>query len=138
MPASVLIGDSILNCYLRGVVPVPPVRLWVSLHTADPTVTGANEVSLSAWPAYKRVDPSFGGLIDTAFTPSSGKLTANAQRMEYGIMDGPVPLVITHFALWNALVGGQMYIYGALDVSKTLAPSDECVINPSKLQATVI
>jgi hypothetical protein len=138
MPASTAIGDSILNCYLRGIVPVPPARLWVALHTADPTVTGANEVLLSAWPSYIRRDPSAGGTMDTAFTPSANKLVANALRMEYGIMDGPTPLVITHFALWNALIGGQMYIYGTLDVSKTLAPSDECVINPSRLQATVI
>jgi hypothetical protein len=138
MPASTYVGNSILDVYLRGTAPILPTQLWVALHTADPTVSGINEMPLTTWPSYQRQDAAVGGPLSEAFTVPGSKASANTKRMEFGVMDGPAPVVVTHFSLWDAVTGGQMYIYGTLIDAKTLAPTDECLINASKLQATVI
>jgi hypothetical protein len=138
MAASVLVGDQILNCFLRGVAPTLPARVFVSLHTGDPGAAGDNEVTATDWPSYARQDAANGGAIDTGFGAPADKVVLNAQRLDYGSVNGSVTIVISHFAIWDAAVGGNLYIYGPLVDAKALAPTDECVINPDRLQATVI
>jgi hypothetical protein len=138
MPASTVIGNMLLDCFVRGLVPVLPTQLFVALHTADPGVDGINEVTIANWPSYARQDSGLGSDVSLAWSPAANKVTFNSNRMEYGVMDGAAQLTVTHFALWDQLVLGQLYFYGPLLTPKSLAPTDECLINPDKLQVTVV
>lgn len=70
--------------------------LYMSLHTADPTTTGANEVSGSP---YQRQQISFGA-------PASGQVT-NSNNPEFSV---PNNTTVTHIGLWTAQTGGTFYI----------------------------
>lgn len=54
MGASTYTQTNILNALLRGETMPLPTGTFVSLHTGDPGVTGANEVTTAAWPGYVR------------------------------------------------------------------------------------
>lgn len=138
MAASTFIGNMLLDCFMRGVAPALPSQLWVALHTADPGVLGEFEVTALSWPGYLRQDSGQGDTIDLAWSAALNKSTFNANRMDYGVMDGATQLTVTHFALWDAPTAGQLYFFGPLLLAKTLAPTDECLINPDKLQVTVV
>lgn len=137
MPASTYAGNAILDCFLRGVAPTVPTGVYVSLHTADPGNTGANEVTLVAWPAYVRKDAADGGALSAAFDAASAKATENAHAYLWPANDGPDPVTVTHFALWTADTAGECLFYGALATSKTLSPTDELVIYPDELDVSV-
>lgn len=137
MPASEYIGNMILNATLRGVAGAVPTRTFVSLHTDDPTLPDANEVTTEAWPTYARQDPAQSAAIDTGFSVPVGKTVSNSKKMDYGVMNGLNPVVITHFGIWDAATEGNLLIYGAMSGKKVLAPTDECLINPDNLMAMV-
>jgi hypothetical protein len=137
MPASTYLGNALLESVLRGTAFPVPSRVYVSLHTADPGVSGANEVTTGMWPAYARQDPAQGAAMNTGFPAPSAKSTSNAKQMLYGAMNGVANVTISHFGIWDAASGGNMLVYGTLQDAKTLAPTDECVINTTKLSATV-
>lgn len=138
MPASTYLGNMVLESVLRGTAFVLPTRVYVSLHTADPGVSGANEVSLAAWPAYARKDPALGAAMNTGFDVVATKSTKNAKVMTWGGNDGAADVTVTHAAVWDALTGGNMLVYGPLTVPKTFAPTDEATIKIGKLTETVI
>lgn len=73
---------------------------FVSLHTADPGTTGANEVSGGS---YARKAASY------ATASGSSKPSSNAQAF-------PVPpaTTVSHFGLWSAASGGVFYGGGPL------------------------
>jgi hypothetical protein len=138
MPASNYAGNAVLDMLLRGVAFTPPVRVYVSLHTADPGPTGLHEVTTAQWPSYVRQDPSLGEDITTGFTVPDSKVSRNAKQMTFGTVDGTVEIVVTHSAVWDSFDSGNMLDYGKLEPPRTLAPTDVCVINPDKLTHTVL
>jgi hypothetical protein len=137
MPASFFVGNQILNAFLRAYAPSLPVKLYVALHTADPGTSGANEVSTEAWLSYLRRDVAPTGVVADGFTEPVNNISTNTLRLEFGVMDGPTIVTVTHFALWDADVGGNLYFQGPLLDAKALAPTDECIVNPGKLQVLV-
>jgi hypothetical protein len=138
MPASTYAGNKMLDLLLRGVAFAAPARVFVSLHIADPGVGGANEISLAAWPSYLRQDPAVGGAVDTGFGAAAAKTTNNLKQMNYGPMDGPGDITISHAAVWDAQVAGNMLIYGPLTTPRTFSPTDEAAIRIGKLIESVI
>lgn len=137
MAASTYAANAILDCYLRGVAPTVPTTVYVSLHTADPGNTGANEVSLVNWPAYVRKDAADGGALTAAFDAASAKATENAHALLWPANDGAAPVTVTHFAIWTAATAGECLFYGALATSKTLNATDELVIYADELDISV-
>ncbi|MRX32808.1 hypothetical protein [Aminobacter sp. MDW-2] len=137
MPASTYLGNALINHILRGVAFATPARVYVSLHIGDPGLTGANEVGAVAWPAYARIDPALGAAIASGFDAAAAKVTANAKQMLWLAMDGPAPINVTHWAIWDADVGGNCLIGGPLKFPKTLEPTDECVIHIGELDVGV-
>lgn len=137
MPASTYSGNALLNLLLRGVAFAAPSRVYVSLHIADPGLTGSNEVSTGAWPAYARQDPAAAAAVSTGFSAASAKATANAKQMLYAANTGASPVTITHFAIWDAATGGNCLLTGPLTASKIIAPTDECVIHVGELDVAV-
>ena len=70
--------------------------VYMSLHTADPGTTGANEVTGSP---YSRLQVSFG-------TPSDGVVT-NTNNPEFSV---PNNTTVTHIGLFSAATDGTFYI----------------------------
>jgi hypothetical protein len=138
MPASTYLGNMTLEAVLRGGAFTIPARVYVSLHTADPGPTGLNEVTLAAWPSYARKDPAGGAAINTGFDPVAAKTTKNAKILNYGGNDGAADVTVTHAAVWDALTGGNMLVYGPCQASKTFSPTDEATIKVGKLTETVV
>lgn len=137
MSASTYLANTVIDAFLRGVAPTVPARVYVSLHTADPGNTGANEVSTAAWPSYTRQDPAAAAAIDTGFSAASGKATANLKDMLWSANDGAGSVTVTHFAIWDAATGGNCLFVGALDASRTFNVDDEAVIHPAALSVSV-
>lgn len=82
--------------------------LFISLHTADPGLTGASEASGGS-PAYARQSVTFsaaaGGALDSSNTP---------------VLDVPAG-TYTHFGVWSLATAGTFYVGGALSASETFA-----------------
>lgn len=97
-----------------------PSALYVSLHTANPAedASGA-EVSGGSYARVQR-DPADGNWSGASATNG---LTDNVAAITF-----PSPTAnwgtITHFAIWDASSGGNMLIYGALAVPKTVNNGD--------------
>lgn len=81
-------------------------QIYVSLHTADPGETGANEVTDSG---YARQTIDFNAATTSGAT-NNGQVTFPA------IADGTV--TATHFGLWTALTTGTFIFGGAFSSSK--------------------
>lgn len=137
MPASTYAGNKILDLMFRGVAWTAPARVWISLHTADPGLAGANEVTTGAWPAYARQDPAQGGAVGDGFTAASSKAIENALQVLFPTHNGASAVTVTHFAIWDAASAGNCLFAGALNASKTIAPTDEIVIRVGELDLTV-
>ena len=82
---------------------------YVSLHTGDPSTTGANEVTGGT---YARVAATWN-------TPSSGSVTNNAALS----INLPASTTVTYFGVWSASTSGTYYIGGALSPSVTTGAS---------------
>jgi hypothetical protein len=136
--ASDYLENALANAVLRGVAFTSPTKTYISLHTAAPGDTGANEVSLSAFPAYLRKDAALGGVQADAWTAASGGVSKNALQLIYAVYDGAAPLTITHFGVWDALTTGNNLLNGALAASRTLNPGDVFVVDVQKLTVTVL
>lgn len=96
-----------------------PAALYVSLHTADPAETGANEVSGGAYARVQR-DP-----LDANWTAASAVdgNTDNAAAITF-----PTPSAnwgtITHFAIWDASSAGNCLVEGTITPNKTVNNGD--------------
>jgi len=73
---------------------------FVSLHTGDPSTTGANEVTGGT---YARVAATWN-------TPSGGSVT-NSNALSINL---PASTTATYFGVWSASTAGTYYIGGAL------------------------
>lgn len=79
---------------------------WISVHTASPGSTGANEVTGGS-PAYARKQTTWG-------TPTAGVVTGTEVTID-------VPAgAYTHWGLWSAQTGGTFRDGGALTPSATV------------------
>jgi len=138
MPASTYLGNMVLDAILRGQTFVVPSRVWVALHTVNPTVDGIGEVTGAEWPGYGRKDPANGGAISSGFSAAASKTSANTQLISYGEMNGSADLAVSYSSVWDAQIGGNMLVYGPLTTPRIFAPSDEAVIKIGKLTEAVI
>jgi hypothetical protein len=80
------------------------VAVFASLHTADPSTTGANEVSGGTY-VRKAItwNAASSGALDDSNTPA---------------IDVPASTTVTHFGLWSAATTGTFYGGGSLSASE--------------------
>jgi hypothetical protein len=137
--ASTYTKENVINAILRGVALPLPATVYVSLHTADPGVDGSNEVTLAAWPGYLRRDAAngVGGVASGWSAADSSGNSKNAKQVTFPSNNGAGPITITHFALWDANVAGNMIVSGILTVARTLAIGDILVFDVNALSATL-
>lgn len=103
--------NAVLNSVFRGVAytnPTTPIK--VSLHTADPGETGANEL----------VGGSYARQTVTFNAASAGQIT-NSASVDFA---GMPAATITHVGLWDS-AGTPVFLGGgALTASKTVGAGD--------------
>ena len=128
---------NIINALLRGVAFPLPAGTYISLHTADPTDAGGNEVSTAAWPAYVRRHAEDGGAIGTGWTAPSNGVSTNAKQITYPGMNGASPVQVTHWAVHDAASGGNMLFHAPLQTARTMLTGDVFVFDIGALTVTM-
>ena len=137
MGASTYTKNNILKALLQGTALPLPAGTYISLHTADPGETGANEVSTGAWPAYVRRKAEAAGAMGTGWTtPTTGSST-NTNQLTYPSNDGAGTVTVTHFAIWDALSAGNCLDADALTASRALSVGDILVFDIGSLSVAV-
>lgn len=137
MPATTYAGNKLIDHLVRGVEFLPPQRLFLALHTANPGLNGASEITLAAWPGYKRMDFALGEAVASGFAAAAAKATKNTKQLLFPTQDGAASVTITHWSIWDAATGGNCLWTGALTFNKTLNPTDEVVVHPNELTLEV-
>lgn len=136
--ASDYLENALYNNILRGTNWAPPTTIYVALHTSSPGDTGANEVTLAAFPAYLRQDAAKGGAVSAGWTAPTDGSGKNALQLIYPVYNGAAPLTVTHYSLWDAPTNGNCLVIGALASSRTLNVGDIFVIDVQKLTVSVL
>ena len=131
--ASDYLENKIIESVFRGATFTLPSKLYISLHTANPADAGGNEVTIGTWPSYARQDAAKGGANSNGWLAASNGLTKNALQLIYPVFNGGTNLTVTHFAVYDAVTGGNMLVYGALTSSRTIQTGDVFVIDVQKL-----
>lgn len=115
MPSSNYLRGKITDHVLRNVAYTSPTTVYVSLHTADPTVNGTANTEISAaW--YARQPVTFVAQVTAGQTSNSATVTYPGVTVS--------PVTVTHFAIWDSATLGNMLEFGALSASKTFAVTD--------------
>lgn len=137
MGASTYTKNNILKALLQGTALPLPAGTYISLHTADPGATGADEVSTGAWPAYVRRKAEAAGAMGTGWTtPTTGSST-NTNQLTYPSNNGAGTVTVTHFAIWDALSAGNCLDAAALTASRALSVGDILVFDIGSLSVAV-
>ncbi len=137
MAMSTYLANAMLDLTLRGVAFVPPANIYVSLHTADPGLDGANEVSAQTWTGYTRLETAGGAGIANGFSAAAAKSANNTKQLLFPANAGQSKVTVTHFGIWDAAAGGH-FLYGdAMQQARDFNPTDEAVIYPNRLTVTV-
>jgi hypothetical protein len=123
MPFSTFLGNHIIDHLFRNQAYSPPSTIYVSLHTADPGLTGANEVSGGS---YAR--QSF------TFDAASSKASQNAAAISFTAMPA---VTVTHVGVWDASTNGNFLIGGALTAQKTTNAGDTFQFPDSDLDLAI-
>ena len=110
MPFTEATAHKILNKILKNTDFTHPTGVKVSLHTADPGATGADEV---VGGDYERKTP-------TLDAPAS-KVIDNTVAVEWENMPA---CTVTHLGIWDTEAVPGFWWGGALTVSKTLGAGD--------------
>lgn len=108
MALSTTYGQDILNFVFKQTSPAAPTTVNLSLHTADPGTTGANEVTDTG---YARQN------ITTKMAAPSGKTITNNTAITFG--PAAISYTVTHWGLWDQ--SGTFIDGGAFTSSVTLA-----------------
>jgi len=121
MPISTAERDDRLSVFRGTAYPAAPANHYISLHSADPGVTGASELSGGA---YARV----------AVAPGTGAWSAPATNgavreiSNSGVVTFPTAsadwTAATHFGVWKASTAGTFVRGAALAASKTVQNGD--------------
>lgn len=136
--ASDYLENALIGAVLRGQQFSSPARVWIALHTGNPGDTGANEVTLAAFPAYVRQDAAKGGTVDQGWIAQVGGMTKNALQLIFPVHNGAAPITITHFSVWDAETGGNCLVAAPLASNRTLNPTDVFVVDVQKLTVSVL
>lgn len=98
---------------------------FVSLHTADPSTGGTNEVAGGS--------PSYARKAVTWAASASGSKSSSANI----VFDVPGSTTITHLGYWSLATGGTFLGSRALDASQTFATQGTYTIASGNLTETI-
>jgi hypothetical protein len=126
MAASNYTAENIMSALCDGVAFPVPAGTWVSAHTGDPGVTGANEVSTAAWPGYLRRQV-------TSWNPTATGERKNGHQLTFPSHDGLADITLSHWAVWDAASGGHPLNSAALDTARLQKTGDIFVIDTNAI-----
>lgn len=109
---------------------IPPSVLYVALSTADPLDDGSGAAE-PAGGSYARVETS-----QADWSGASGGTVCNADAVEFAQATSAWG-TITHFALYDAAVGGNLLASGPLTDPVTIAAGDTVRFAPGDLSVTL-
>ena len=131
--ASNYLENAVIESTLRGAAFPTITKIYVALHTNNPTDAGGNEVTSALWPSYARQDAAKGGSIASGWTAAADGVSKNALQLIFPVFDGSADLTVTHFSLHTALTGGNMLVYAPLQAPRTVQNGDVFVVDTQKL-----
>lgn len=103
--------SKLANHVLKNTAYTPPTNIYVALHTADPTETGAvSEITTASFPTYARKQVIMGA--------ESGGICLNSADI---LWDNCPAITISHVSIWDALSGGNALFYGPLSSAQVMA-----------------
>lgn len=117
--------------YILGGLGGSPNAVWLALYTSNPGEDNSGaEVPLGGSPTngYARQE--------ARFNAASGGTTSNASALTFGPCIGEDWGTITHWALFDTEIAGNMLIYGALDVSRNVTVGDTLTFAAGDLDIT--
>jgi hypothetical protein len=121
--------SAIVEHFLRGNAAAVPANQFLALYTADPT--DDNSPNECTFIGYVRVSS------DWSSANALGE-TSNTNQIIYPANGNPTASVtVTHVAIFDSLVGGNMLIHGPILVPKTVDPTDVFAAAPGQLILTV-
>jgi len=130
MAVSTYGGNLVLDWLLSATAVTRPTAWYLSLHTADPGLTGANEVGTGTDADYVRKPVTFAAAASRSKAiDSAATWTANAAATTY---------VVTHVGVWDALTAGNFLVYGALAVPETVVASGTLVLPIGRVIASIL
>lgn len=103
---------------------VTSVAAYVSLHSADPSTTGANELTGGS-PAYARQAVTWG-------SASNGAQSLGGAEQ----FDVPAGSTVAYFGLWSAATTGTFYGSGALSATETYGGQGTYTLNNATVTIT--
>ena len=100
-------------------------NLYLALHTSDPGPAGSTATELSGGGyARKKV----------LFSPAGSKSISLSTPVAFTSLRA---CTVTHYALWDALSGGNIIAYAALTTSKTVANGGQITVTNSQFTVTI-
>lgn len=131
MSASNFLELELLDHVLGNAAYTAPGTVYISLHTADPGETGANEVASSN--NYSRASVTNNA---TNFPAASAGSKSNGTAINFATPSGAGWGTVTHFGIWDAASTGNFLFGGALTASKTINSGDTVSFAISALTIT--
>lgn len=117
--------NALVNGVLRNTAYTPPAKVYLSLHTADPTDAGTGaEV---AGDTYVRQEITFDA-------PSNG-VTQNTSDVEFPIA-GASWGTVSHVGIWDNSTAGNMLLFGALNTPRTIGIDNQLVFLAGEVTVT--
>jgi hypothetical protein len=107
-----------------------PLAIYVALSTTAPADDGSG-VAEPQGGAYARL-----ATASSDWVPASAGQIANAQTLAFPEATGSWG-TITHFALYDADLGGDLLAFGPLAVAQPIEPGDLLRFNPGDLKVTL-
>jgi hypothetical protein len=123
-------GNLVLDWLLSNASVTRPTAWYVSLHTADPGLTGASEVTTGVDSDYVRKS--------VTFAAASALQKASDAAVTWTANAGATTYVVTHVGIWDAATTGNFLNYGALAVPETVVASGTFNLSIGRLIAAVI
>lgn len=107
-----------------------PPTIYVALSTADPGDDGVGAAEPSGG-SYARIETA-----NADWTPAAGGAIGNADAIEFAPASAAWG-TITHFALYDAAVGGHLLAYGPLTIAQAVVDGDTVRFAPGDLNVTL-
>lgn len=116
------------NLFRTETSPAIPTEYYIGLSTTEPTMSGTNVSEPASGAGYSRV------LLNNLSTPMNGVVTntANINFEESTASWG----TITHFVIYDAEIGGNLLMYGALSTPRVVEAATVMTIRQDYLRLT--
>ena len=127
MPYSAYLATAQLNWLAGSAFPTAPTNLYVTIHSASPTNTGsAANITASVTGSSNRILLSQANLAAVTAAGGGGyERVTTAILNVIGTSVNSSTETATHFAIWDAITGGNLLMHDELDAPIAIATGAE-------------